>query len=230
MATRSRPVVAVAVVVLVAAVVLGGVLLSGGSQDPGRAIPLTPAPATYPTGVENGVVVAGGPAPHTLDLYEDALCPACRAFEQRAGTAIAPAVATGRVQVRYHLVNLLEQRSDPAGYSTGAANAMICAAESGAFPAVQRVCTPPSRARAGPATTPADSSTSAGAPAPAPGTPSACRAGGTTRRSHRTTSRRSRTRRCSGTGASGRRRSCSTGGCGSPARRSWTRCWRAERA
>jgi protein-disulfide isomerase len=123
-------------VVLVAAVVLGGVLLSGGSQDPGRAIPLTPAPATYPTGVENGVVVAGGPAPHTLDLYEDALCPACRAFEQRAGTAIAQAVATGRVQVRYHLVNLLEQRSDPAGYSTGAANAMICAAESGAFPAV----------------------------------------------------------------------------------------------
>jgi protein-disulfide isomerase len=149
MATRSRPapppprrtsrtptVVAVAVVVLVAAVVFGGVLLSGGSQESGRAIPLTPAPSAYPTSVENGVVVAGAPAPHTLDLYEDALCPACQAFEQRAGTTIAQAVASGRVQVRYHLVNMLEQRSDPPGYSTGAANAMICAAESGAFPAV----------------------------------------------------------------------------------------------
>jgi protein-disulfide isomerase len=149
MATRSRPapppprrtsrtptVVAVAVVVLVAAVVFGGVLLSGGSRESGQAIPVTPAPASYPTSVENGVVVAGGPAPHTLDLYEDALCPACQAFEQRAGTEIAQAVAAGRVQVRHHLVNLLDQRSDPPGYSTAAGNAMICAAESGAFPTV----------------------------------------------------------------------------------------------
>ena len=134
--SRTPPVVAVAVVALVAAVVLGGVLLSGGSQESGQAIPVSAAPAAYPTTVENGVVVAGGPAPHTLDLYEDALCPACQAFEQRAGTAIAQAVADGRLQVRYHLVNLLEQRSDPPGYSTAAANAMICAAESGAFPAV----------------------------------------------------------------------------------------------
>ena len=149
MATRSRPapppprrtsrtptIVAVAVVVLVAAFVFGSVLLSGGSQESGQAIPVSAAPAAYPTAVEDGVVVAGGPAPHTLDLYEDALCPACQAFEQRAGTPIAEAVAAGRVQVRYHLVNLLEQRSDPPGYSTAAGNAMICAAESEAFPTV----------------------------------------------------------------------------------------------
>jgi len=148
MATRSRPaptrrttsrtptVVAVTVLVLVAAVVFGGVLLSGGSEQPGRAIPVTPAPASYPTTVDGGVVVAGGPAPHTLDLYEDALCPACRSFEQRSGGPIARAVAAGRLQVRHHLVDLLDQRSDPPGYSSAAGNAMICAADSGAFPTV----------------------------------------------------------------------------------------------
>ncbi|PVZ03892.1 DsbA family protein [Actinomycetospora cinnamomea] len=134
--SRTPVVVGVVVVVLVAAVVFGGVLLSGGSEESSGAIPVTPAPTAYPTTVEDGVVVAGGPAPHTLDLYEDPLCPACRSFEQRAGDAIAQAVAAGRLQVRYHLVNLLEQRSDPPGYSTAAGNAMICAAEHGAFPTV----------------------------------------------------------------------------------------------
>lgn len=40
------------------------------------------------------------------------------------------------MQVRYHLVNLLEQRSNPPGYSSAGGNAIICAAENGAFPAV----------------------------------------------------------------------------------------------
>ncbi|GAA4914810.1 protein-disulfide isomerase [Actinomycetospora succinea] len=136
--SRTPTIVAIAVVVLVAAVVFGGVLLSGnGSQDAaGAGIPVTPAPAQYTTSVADGVVTAGGPAPHTLDLYEDALCPACQAFEQRDGDRIAQAVAAGRLQVRYHLVNLLEQRSNPPGYSSAAGNAMICAAENNAFPAV----------------------------------------------------------------------------------------------
>ena len=136
--SRMPMVIGVVVVVLVAAVVFGGVLFSGGggSGTSGQAIPVTPAAASYPTRVEGGVITAGGPAPHTVDLYEDALCPACQAYEQRAGTAIAQAVATGRVQVRYHLVNLLEQRSNPPGYSSAGGNAIICAAENGAFPTV----------------------------------------------------------------------------------------------
>ncbi|MEJ2888065.1 DsbA family protein [Actinomycetospora aeridis] len=137
-ASRMPTIVAVVVVVLVAAVVFGGVFLSGNSSESAgpAAVAVTPAPAQYTTTVADGVVTAGGPAPHTLDLYEDALCPACQAFEQREGDRIAQAVAAGRVQVRYHLVNLLDQRSSPPGYSSAAGNAMICAAESNAFPAV----------------------------------------------------------------------------------------------
>jgi protein-disulfide isomerase len=137
--SKMPTIVAVVVVVLVAAVVFGGVLLSGNSSENAAgpsAIPVTPAPAQYATTVADGVVTAGGPAPRTLDLYEDALCPACQAFEQRDGDRIAQAVAAGRLQVRYHLVNLLDQRSSPPGYSSAAGNAMMCAAENNAFPAV----------------------------------------------------------------------------------------------
>ncbi|MHC1560702.1 DsbA family protein [Actinomycetospora sp. C-140] len=131
-------IVGIAVVVLVAVVVIGGVLLSGNGSDSsgGQAIPVAPAPAQYQTSVAGGVVTAGGPAPHTIDLYEDALCPACQSFEQSYGERMAQAIAAGKVQVRYHLVDLLEQRSNPPGYSSAGGNAMICAAENNAFPAV----------------------------------------------------------------------------------------------
>lgn len=135
--SRTPTIVAVVVVVLVAVVVIGGVLLSGNKSDgSAQPIPVTPAAASYPTTVEGGVVVAGGPAPHTLDLYEDALCPSCQSLEQSYGARIAQAIAAGRVQVRYHMVNLLDQRSNPPGYSSQGGNAMICAAENNAFPTV----------------------------------------------------------------------------------------------
>jgi len=136
--SRTPMIVAIAVVVLVAAVVFGGVFLAGNGSDNAQSgtIPDTPAPAEYATTVADGVITAGGPAPRTLDVYEDALCPACQAFEQRYGDQIAQATAAGRVQVRYHLVNLLDRRSSPPGYSSAAGNAMMCAAENDAFPAV----------------------------------------------------------------------------------------------
>ncbi|GLZ48491.1 membrane protein [Actinomycetospora sp. NBRC 106375] len=131
-------IVGIAVVVLVAVVVIGGVLLSGNGSDSsgGQAIPVTPAPAQYQTSVAGGVITAGGPAPHTVDVYEDALCPACQAFEQSYGERIAQGIASGKVQVRYHMVNLLEQRSSPPGYSSAAGGALMCAAENNAFPAL----------------------------------------------------------------------------------------------
>jgi len=146
--TGSRtPLIVGILVVGVLAIVIGSTLFgrddadaSGGTSTVGP-IPITRAAVQFPTSVVDGVVVAGAPkapkgknGPHTLDLYEDALCPACQALESRGGARLAKAVSDGTLRIRYHLLNMLEQRSQPAGYSTLGGNAMLCGAENGIFP------------------------------------------------------------------------------------------------
>lgn len=139
------PLIVGILVVGVLAIVIGSTVLrqgddadaSGGSSTTGP-IPITRAAVGFPTKLERAVVVAGPAgkkaAPHTLDVYEDALCPACQAFESRGGARLAKAAADGTIRIRYHLVNMLDQRSQPQGYSTLAGNAMMCGAENGIFP------------------------------------------------------------------------------------------------
>lgn len=139
-------VIGVLVVVVVVVVVLTGGSGPGSGGSAGAApnavgrdqpIPVVPVPGPpYPTAVADGVVVAGRPAPRVLDVWEDPLCPGCGEFERRAAEPVARAVTEGRLQVRYHLVNLLEAMSNPPGYSSAAGNAIMCAAENGAFAAV----------------------------------------------------------------------------------------------
>ncbi|MGH3979996.1 MAG: DsbA family protein [Pseudonocardiaceae bacterium] len=137
---RSRVVVAgVAVVVLLAVVVGVGVWLQNRNapEDLPAAVPIAQPAAEYPVAVSGEEIVAGDPgAPVTIDVYEDFLCPACGAFEETYGVALAQAVAQGRAVVRYHPVSILDEASEPEGYSTLAAGAAFCAAEAGIFPAL----------------------------------------------------------------------------------------------
>ena len=145
------PLIVGILVVGVLAIVIGSTLFSGGSDDADASggsstvgpIPITRAAVQFPASVVDGIVVAGNPAksgknskaaPHTLDLYEDAQCPACQALESRGGARLATAVANGTLKIRYHLLNMLDSRSQPAGYSTLGGNAMMCGAENGIFP------------------------------------------------------------------------------------------------
>jgi protein-disulfide isomerase len=126
--------VALAVVILLVAAVAAGVLWQRSRSGPGPA-QATPVAAEYPVALADGVVMAGkDSAGVTVDIYEDFLCPACGEFEKRDGAAIEDALAAGTVQVRYHIVNILDDLSNPPGYSTDAANAALCAAEAGEFP------------------------------------------------------------------------------------------------
>jgi protein-disulfide isomerase len=139
------PLIVGILVVGVLAIVIGSTLFSkgddadaaGGSSTTGP-IPITRAAVQFPAKVDGGVVTVGPQGkkapPHTLDVYEDALCPACQALESRGGARLAKAAADGTMRIRYHLVNMLDQRSQPAGYSTLGGNAMMCAAENGIFP------------------------------------------------------------------------------------------------
>lgn len=130
-------VTAIAVVVVLAVVVFGGILLLRPDTSTAAAAipPVTVANSAPASVAADGTVVLGQPrAPHTLEVYEDPLCPICGQFEHANGADIRSAVDAGRVQVRYHLLNLLEARSNPPGYSLAASNALICSAENGAFP------------------------------------------------------------------------------------------------
>lgn len=129
-----RGVVVALVVALLVAAVAAGVLWQRSRSGPGPA-QATSVTAEYPVALTDGVVVAGKDSARvTVDVYEDFLCPACGAFEQRDGTAVNDALAAGTARVRYHIVNILDDLSNPPGYSTDAANAALCAADAGQFP------------------------------------------------------------------------------------------------
>jgi len=81
---------------------------------------------------DNAIVLVGQEStPVTVDVYEDFLCPACRQFEQTYAERMQAKAASNAIRVRYHLVNLLDDRSDPPGYSLLAANATSTARRCG---------------------------------------------------------------------------------------------------
>ncbi len=129
-----------AVVILVLLAVVVGVQREPDSKTadepklPG-AIPLAAAGLEYPVATQGEAVVTGNPqAPVTIDVYEDFLCPVCGQFEKAYHQRFAQAAADGKAKVVYHPVAILDDLSNPAGYSTLAAGATLCAAEAGIFP------------------------------------------------------------------------------------------------
>jgi protein-disulfide isomerase len=131
---RRRILTAVAVVLLLGAAVLGGVLWQRSRSSLADAAPKS-VDASYPARVDNGTVLAGADsAKATIDVYEDFLCPACGNFEQRDADKINNALVAGTLKVRYHIINLLDEQSNPAGYSLDSGAAALCAADAGAFP------------------------------------------------------------------------------------------------
>jgi protein-disulfide isomerase len=134
---RKKVVIGVVAVVVLAAAVIGGVVLS---KDSGGEPTLTPVAGktatTAPSTRDGGVVEVGEEdAKITVDVYEDFLCPFCGEFERRYGDQIKEQLDAGTVRVRYHVLPMLNSYSSPEGYSTDSANAALCAADQGKFPA-----------------------------------------------------------------------------------------------
>jgi protein-disulfide isomerase len=131
----TRIIVGVVVVVVIAAAVVGGVLYEQhkNSQAAQTIIPaLTVSGSTgYPTTIDkaNATVLVGKPdAKVTVDVYEDFLCPFCEQFEATYFANIAQQLQSGTVKVRYHMINLLDNSSVPAGYSIMSANTALAVA------------------------------------------------------------------------------------------------------
>jgi protein-disulfide isomerase len=126
---------AVVVVLVLAAAVVGGIWWQRSRSEPPPQAPAKEVAANYPVRLDDRVVVAGADrAKVTIDVYEDFLCPACGAFEKQYFGQIEEALQGGTINIRYHLLNMLDDKSNPPGYSLEAASAAMCAVPVGKFP------------------------------------------------------------------------------------------------
>lgn len=82
--------------------------------------------ATAPAGVldEYLVPVGDASAPVKITVYEDFMCPYCGEFETGSRSMLERYVDQGDVQVRYHIMSILDDASNGTDYSTRAANAL----------------------------------------------------------------------------------------------------------
>jgi protein-disulfide isomerase len=133
---RVAVIAGVVIVVVLAVVVVGAVIFSGKQQEStaqGGGIPVVTAGVSgVPVALEEqtGTVVVGKDgAKATIDVYEDFLCPICGTFEKQFGKQIEDGLTSGKLKVRYHIVNLLDTKSKPAGYSLLSANAALSVAK-----------------------------------------------------------------------------------------------------
>jgi protein-disulfide isomerase len=127
----NTPALAIVAVVVVAAIIVG-VVIAVNRNSAANA----PVAANYPVSRADTVIVAGQPsAPKTVSVYEDYLCPYCERLEQRYGDQMTTALNAGQIKVEYHALGFLDASSSPAGYSTRAANAALCAADANIWPA-----------------------------------------------------------------------------------------------
>ncbi|WP_446223108.1 DsbA family protein [Nocardia sp. IBHARD005] len=91
----------------------------------------TPGPGgTTVTLAGNGAVRVGRPtAPAVVRVVADLQCPACKAFDATYGGVLEAAIANGSAAVEYDIIAFLD-RASRTQYSSRAANASYCAAES----------------------------------------------------------------------------------------------------
>ncbi|MGW4063634.1 DsbA family protein [Amycolatopsis sp. NPDC004747] len=137
---RRKVIIGVVAVVVVAVLVIGGVIwtISDRNRTEGKVIDpgtTTSALAGDVTQKRDGVAVTVGKAgaKASIDVYADFLCPICGEFEKQYKSQIEQAINDGKLQVRYHMVPLLNDRSSPPGYSLDSANAALAAADAGKF-------------------------------------------------------------------------------------------------
>lgn len=135
---KRKWIIGIAAVVVVAALVIGGVIwtISDKNKTGGQVIdPGKSSLAGDVTQKRDGVVVTVGKAgaKASIDVYADFLCPICGQFEKTYKAGVEQAINDGKLQVRYHMVPLLNDRSDPPGYSLDSANAALAAADAGKF-------------------------------------------------------------------------------------------------
>ncbi|HEX7661591.1 MAG TPA: thioredoxin domain-containing protein [Pseudonocardiaceae bacterium] len=132
---RNRIIIGVVVIVVIAAAVVGGVLFEQHRANVAstETIPAKTVAGSnkYPVTIDKSnatVLVGKSDAKIHIDNYEDFLCPYCDDFEKSNFDFMEQQLEAGTVQIRYHLLNLLDDHSQPAGYSIQSANTALAVA------------------------------------------------------------------------------------------------------
>lgn len=127
--------VATVLVGLIAAIGINVALKKAERDDPGPTPVIGAQPGTDPAGVTANITAAGAirigvpSATRTIRVIADLQCPACRHFETTYGPLLTDAVHAGTVAAEYDIIAFLDHASTTE-YSSRAANASYCAAES----------------------------------------------------------------------------------------------------
>ncbi len=86
---------------------------------------------------DGAILVSVGSPTKTIDIYEDALCPICGAFEQASGAEIGQAIDNSTVAINYRPLDFLNAGSSSGDYSTRATAALMCVVDkAGSIPGV----------------------------------------------------------------------------------------------
>lgn len=134
---RTQLIIGVIAVVVILVIVIAGVVITQ-RQSEVQGDGYGPSTQSVATTSPDGVVLVAKPdsTPKvTIDVFEDALCPVCAAFETQFGQQINQELDAGNLAVKYHMLNFLNGSSFSGDYSTRAAAALLCVAgESGKQP------------------------------------------------------------------------------------------------
>ena len=129
----NRIVVATAVVVVAIVAVVAGVVWTQVQREASIGTSTaTPAGTEMGEGYRAFADVELQPGAPTVDLYEDFQCPVCGQFEAATGSTVEQLAKEGKIDLRYHVVNFLDDKTG-ASYSTPAGNGAFCAAAEGKF-------------------------------------------------------------------------------------------------
>ena len=124
---RRRLVRIAAAAVLALAVTVGVASCSLlGANSTGPVAPATPPPAPDAAVDFDGGFVSAGTGSKKVDIWFDAMCPVCGAFETTNGETLSNAVKDGSITLRLHPLTFLDRASNGTGYSTRAAAALVC--------------------------------------------------------------------------------------------------------
>lgn len=118
--------IGVSAAVVVILVVLGGLVVFLNNQ--------ATSPGATPT--SNGAFdaeagsISLGEGEDTVSVFVDFQCPACKAFEDQFGEALAAKAADNSITLEYHPIAILDRFSQGTEYSSRSAGAAVCVAES----------------------------------------------------------------------------------------------------